>query len=72
MTWDQLHWKNNLITFHTVHSMHHEILYNDTFLHRNLDIRLTVDLLTNLHRKHSAAKLEALNHSTLCSIRKLT
>jgi hypothetical protein len=69
MMWDQMRWKDNLITFHTVHSMHHEILQNDTILHRNLDIRLTVDLLTSLHQNHSAAKLEDLNHSALGRIR---
>jgi hypothetical protein len=50
MTWDQMRWKDNLITFNTVHIMLHEILYNDTVLHRNLDIKLTVDLLTSLHK----------------------
>jgi hypothetical protein len=69
MVWDQKHWKANLIHFHTVHSMHHEILQNDTILHMNLDIRLTVDLLTSLYRNHSATKLEALNHSTLVGLK---
>jgi hypothetical protein len=43
MTCGLLGWKFNLITFHTICSMYHEILYIGIVLHGNLDIRLTAD-----------------------------
>jgi len=44
-----MRWKDNLITFHTMCSMHHEIMYNAAVLHGNLNIMLTIDLLTSLY-----------------------
>lgn len=46
-----------------MYSMYHDTLYNGTVLHSNLDLMLTVELLSSMHLNWSGAKTRNANWS---------